>query len=253
MRRAGVAIAAVIFLAGCTTLSTPDEPYAGVMPFSANRPGLALPRGWQPWIITRTKAPTRYDLVVDPASQRIVLHAVAESAATGLKQRLDVDPLQQPIIQWHWKVETIIAAADNTDRHGDDSPARLLLFFDGDRSALSAREQMLMDTARILTGQTVPYATLMYVWENQQPVGTVIPHAVFGQLKMVVAGSGRDRLGQWKDFERNYVEDYQRAFGAAPGRLTGIGILTDTDNTGATVEAFYGDIELRASLGAKPQ
>ncbi|MFO0523724.1 MAG: DUF3047 domain-containing protein, partial [bacterium] len=101
------------------------------------------------------------------------------------------------------------------------------------------------ETARMLTGQPIPFATLMYVWENRQPPGTVIPHAVLGQVKMVVAGAGPDRLGQWKPFARNYVEDYQRAFGQAPGRLVGIGVLTDTDNTRSAVEAFYGDIELR--------
>jgi hypothetical protein len=45
--------------------------------------------------------------------------------------------------------------------------------------------------------------------------------------------------------ERNYVSDYRRAFGQEPS-LVGIGIMTDTDNTGESVEAFYGDIELRS-------
>ena len=38
------------------------------------------------------------------------------------------------------------------------------------------------------------------------------------------------------------------AFGRAPGRLIGVGILTDSDNTGAGVEAFYGDIRLLSAL-----
>jgi hypothetical protein len=101
--------------------------------------------------------------------------------------------------------------------------------------------------AEMVSGQGVPYATLVYMWENRQPVGTVIDSAHTGRVKMVVAGSGRDRLGQWKQFERDYVADYERAFGERPGRLIGIGIMTDTDNTGAEVEAFYGDIELRAA------
>jgi hypothetical protein len=58
----------------------------------------------------------------------------------------------------------------------------------------------------------------------------------------------RAMLGDWKNFERNYVEDCWRAFGRAPGRLIGVGILTDSDNTGAVVEAFYGDIRLLSLL-----
>jgi hypothetical protein len=41
---------------------------------------------------------------------------------------------------------------------------------------------------------------------------------------------------------RNVYDDYQRVFGEEPGRITAIGIMTDTDNTGANVHACYGDI-----------
>jgi Protein of unknown function (DUF3047) len=132
-----------------------------------------------------------------------------------------------------------------TDRYADDAPARLLLFFDGDADALPARERLLRDTAKLLTGQAVPYATLMYVWDSRAPVGKVVPSSHTQQVKMIVAGSGNERLGQWKVFERNYLEDYRRAFGKAPGRLIGVGVLTDTDNTGAMIDAYYGDIELK--------
>ncbi len=246
--RALLPLALVSLASGCATVDRPAPVYDDVVRFSSNRPGLEMPRGWRPWIIARTKAPTQYELVVDPSSKQVVLHATADRAASGLKQLLNVDPAARPRITWQWRVNELIDGADNTARHSDDSPARLLLFFDGDRTSLPAREQMLMETARMLTGQQVPYATLMYVWENTQPVGTVIPHAALGQLKMVVAGSGRDpRLGQWKRFERNYVEDYIRAFGQPPGKLVGIGILTDSDNTASRVESFYGDIELLRS------
>jgi hypothetical protein len=149
-------------------------------------------------------------------------------------------------VRWRWRVVDLIVGADNQDRYAEDSPVRLMLFFDGDRSALPIKEQMMMETARLLTGQELPYSTLMYIWENRFSVGTVLPNSFTSQVKMFVAGSGPDvQLGQWKDFERNYVEDYRRAFGASPGRLIGVGIMTDTDNTGERIEAFYGDIELK--------
>jgi hypothetical protein len=59
---------------------------------------------------------------------------------------------------------------------------------------------------------------------------------------MVVAASGRDRVGIWREESRNVYEDFKRAFGEAPGRITAIGIMTDTDNTGDNVHAYYGDI-----------
>jgi hypothetical protein len=47
---------------------------------------------------------------------------------------------------------------------------------------------------------------------------------------------------------QNVYEDYKRAFGEEPGRIKAIGIMTDTDNTGQSVEAYYGDIAF-LSLG----
>jgi len=248
MKRGVPVVLAAALLAGCAVAPPVPPPSAGIHPFSANQPGVELPRGWSPWIITRAKAPTRYELVVDPSTRRIVLHAVAERSATGLKQRLDVDPATRPVVQWDWRIVAPLASAELSDRHADDSPARLLLFFDGDKSTLPPRDQARMELARVLTGQPIPFATLMYVWDNHRPEGTVIPNAAFGQIKMVVAGSGSERLGQWKRFSRNYAQDYRRAFGAPPGRLVGVGVLTDTDNTESAVEAYYGDIRLQPQL-----
>lgn len=236
----------VLLLAGCATPPATVKPAAAIAPFSAGVATGGLPVGWQPLIIGRSKAPTSYRLVRDPDSQRTVLQATADASASGLRQRLDVDSATWPVVRWRWRVIDLIVGADNQDRYSEDSPVRLMFFFDGDKSALPLKEKLLLETARLLTGEDPPFATLMYVWENRFPVGTVLSNAFTTQVRMYVAGSGPDvGLGQWKVFERNYVDDYRRAFGAPPGRLIGVGIMTDTDNTGERIEAYYGDIELR--------
>jgi hypothetical protein len=239
----------LLLLAACATMREAPV-FAEVTPFSKNWPGRS-PRDWQGFAITRAKARTEYETAVDPATGRVVLAARAMHSASGLKQRLDIDPAMRPRVAWEWRVVQLIQGADNTDRDAEDAPVRLLLFFDGDHSRLPAREQMLMEMAQLVSGRKMPYATLMYIWENRQPVGTVIDSAHTGRVKMIVAGSGVDRLGQWARFERDYVEDFRRAFGEAPGRLIGVGVLTDTDNTGGTVEAYYGDIALRPAREAR--
>jgi hypothetical protein len=235
-----------LVLIGCAAIA-PSLPTTEVAAFSANPPGAGVPRHWQPLIITRAKAPTRYRLIYDEQSRAVVVHARATRSASGLRQPLDIDPVARPRVAWRWRVPDLIAGADNRDRYAEDSPVRLLLFFDGDKRRLPARDQVALEMAQMVSGESVPYATLVYMWENRQPVGTVINSAHTGRVRMVVAGSGRDRLGQWKGFERDYVADFERAFGERPGRLIGVGIMTDTDNTGAEIEAFYGDIELRGT------
>lgn len=251
MQKSALPILLAALLTGCAT-APEAPPKTDITPFSRNWAGGA-PRDWQPFILTRTKAKTEYETAVDSATGQVVLVARAQRSASGLKMRLDVDPMARPRIAWQWRVVELIDGADNTDRFADDSPVRLLLFFDGDRTRLPAREQMLLDMAQVVSGHKAPYATLMYIWENRQPAGTVIDSALTGRLKMVVAGSGADRLGQWKHFERDYVEDFQRAFGEPPGRLIGVGVLTDTDSTGGAVRAYYGDIVLRPAHGLRSE
>jgi hypothetical protein len=209
--------------------------------FSDNPPG-GLPSGWDPLIILRTKKLTEYRLVSE--RQRTVLHARAASASSGLIKHVSIDPQKQPWLKWQWKIEKLIKSADNTERTKEDSPVRIVLGFDGDKESLPFADQIMFETAKLVTGHDVPFATLMYIWENKAPVGTVIANSRTGRIKKVVAASGPDGIAQWRDFTRNVVEDYQNAFGEKPGRLIGIGVLTDTDNTGETVEAWYGDIRL---------
>jgi len=243
MRRLWV-VAVSVLLAGCAAVA-PSTPPAAVVPFSINPPDVPRPRGWDELVISRNKTPTDYRLVPDASDGTVVLRARARRSASGLKQVLDIEPQVKPKVAWCWRLTGLIEGADNQDRHAEDSPARLLLFFDGDRSRLPARDQIALDLAETLSGRPVPYATLMYIWENRQPVGTVIASAHTGRVKMVVAGSGGEDLGRWRRLERNYVADFERAFGEPPGRLVGVGIMTDTDNTGGEIEAYYGDIELR--------
>ena len=72
-------------------------------------------------------------------------------------------------VKFSWQVAQLIAAADLTDRDTDDSPVRLILAFDGDHGRLSLRNRMMFELAQAVTGETPPFATLMYVWDNKAP------------------------------------------------------------------------------------
>ena len=145
----------------------------------------------------------------------------------------------------------LIHRADNTRRATEDSPARIVIAFDGDRSKLPLDERLFADQFRMFTKQEFPYAILMYIWENRAPVGSVIENLHTSRIRMVVADSGETNLGTWRDQTRNLYEDYRRAFGEEPGRIKSVAIMTDTDNTGEEAEAFYGDITFLRSIPAR--
>jgi len=96
-------LALMVFLGGCASTPPEGQAWPDVQPFSANPAGADLPRGWQPWIINRAKTPTSYQLVEDAGTRQVVLRAVAEQSASGLKQRLDVKPADRPLIAWRWR------------------------------------------------------------------------------------------------------------------------------------------------------
>jgi hypothetical protein len=121
---------------------------------------------------------------------------------------------------------------------------RLILAFEGDRRQFSAKNTMLSDLTQALTGEPLPYATLMYVWCNHRPVGTVIVNPRTDRVRKLVVESGADHLKQWRHYQRDVRADFEKAFGEAPGALVGMAIMTDSDNTRGNVRAWYGDIRL---------
>ena len=228
-------------LAGCASVPEPAfAPSRQVTAFSLAEPNGTLPGGWQPWRLSRLKRLTSYELVDYNGS--VVVKAMSASSASGLAHPLDVDPRETPILQWRWKVPQLISGADNARKSSEDAPVRVVVSFDGDLESLPLEDRSFFDRIRALTGYQLPYATLMYIWENRAERGTIIPNPHTDRIQMVVAESGAAFTGTWKLESQNVLDDYRRAFGAEPGRIIAIAIMTDTDNTGQTVEAYYGDI-----------
>lgn len=234
---AGVALAAVL-------PATAQRMEAGplVTPFSVARPGATPPPGWEPLTFGSMKTPTKYDFV--DADGSVVVHARAEGAAGGLNFPVKFDIRSAPFVEFRWKIAKLIDGADNRVAAREDSPVRVVLGFDGDKSKLTFKEKTASMLARSATGKDLPYAQLIYIWSNGEPVGTVIENTHTRRVRMVVAAAGAANAGKWVTISRNVQEDFRRAFGEEPGTMTDVGIMTDTDNTGATVTAWYGDVAL---------
>jgi hypothetical protein len=193
------------------------------------------------------KVATQYSVV--RLSSRQTLMANASSSASMLRKDLRIEPEHLNAVNFSWQIQKLIEGADMAQRDFDDSPVRLVLAFDGDRSQFSPKNAMLSELTHALSGRPMPYATLMYVWCNQRPVDSVIQNPRTDRIRKIVVESGAGRLNQWTTYERNIRADYEKAFGETPGALIGIGIMTDSDNTRSHAQAWYGPIQLIASKG----
>ncbi len=243
--REGFLLLLLSSLAGCLSLpaAVHDRPaITSAVPNSLPLTFTAQDKSqWEP-VLLPGKLRTAFRLEKHQGRQS--LRADAERSASMLRQRLNIQPEQLGRLVFEWQVEALIADADMRQRETEDSPVRLILAFDGDRQKFSAKNAMLSELSRALTGEELPYATLMYVWSNQLPVGTVIVNPRTDRVRKIVVESGADHVKQWRHYERQIKADYEKAFGEAPGALQGLAIMTDTDNTQGQARAWYGEIRL---------
>lgn len=206
--------------------------------------------GWAHVPMSKLKKDTVYTLI--QADGRTVLHGAANGSASLFVSRFQ-SVMDTPVsISWKWKTDALVPGADNRDKKREDAPLRVMVAFDGDHATLPDVEKKRFKRAKSLSGRTPPYALLMYIWSDHLPVNTVIPSAHTSQIKMLVIGSGVQGLGQWQTVKRTLADDYRHAFGADPGPVIGVAIMTDTDNTRTKAVGEYADILMECSeAGAK--
>lgn len=213
--------------------------------------GLAAPLDWNHKTFG-DRPPTRYQPVFHDG--RPALHA--DSTGGNSSVRVAVPALAGAgygRLRFSWFVPALIDQADLKNSEVDDAVARVILLFGGDReSRFSARDHVLSELAHLISGEPLPYATLIYVWDNRYPVGTVIPNPHTSRIRHLVIESGPERLGRWVDIERDVEADYQQVFGESPGALLSIGVMTDSNNTGANAQAWFGPVTLMAGDGPTP-
>jgi hypothetical protein len=214
---------------------------------------MSVPRGWDTWLFGPTKPATQYMTIQDPLAKQVVVHAHAVRSASALLLPLDPKAPQPLRVSWSWRALGLIEGADVSEAAREDSPVRLLLGFDGDHSKLSFHDQMFAERVKLVSGQEMPYAILMYVWANHQPVETIVPNPHTGRIRMLVIESGAAHIGSWQSYSRDIAADFRRAYGEDPGPLVMVGIMTDTDNTGTIVDSDYGDIELEGRAATSSQ
>jgi hypothetical protein len=238
----------VLLLAAVASTQAPGTLLGG---FSTMRPGQPLADGWQ--VVTLPGIdPTRFELVDDGAGT--VMRATAAASAASLARGLSGDAVAGSLLTWRWRVDRVVSQGDVYSKQGDDYAARLYVMFDYPLERLSWLDRNRLRLARWLYGDQVPAAALCYVWANRTPLQVQADNAYTDRVKMVVLRNADSDVGAWATERRDIAADFRAAFGEAPPPLSGIAISADTDQTGETVTAWFGDIALLdATHGATEQ
>ncbi|NJS36808.1 MAG: DUF3047 domain-containing protein [Brachymonas sp.] len=228
-----------------SALASNDRPAEPSSASSLASTGLVLP----PWMQAANwqhqsfpgKRRTNYKAQKFQGRDALMAEANASMSVVRKKRRIAAQDLGR--VKFSWAAQELMVKADIAQRDAEDAKLRVVLVFEGDRSRFSAKNQMLSDLSQALTGEELPYATLMYVWSNQHPVGSVVHNPRTDRIRKMVVESGGMHLGQWREYERDISADFERAFGEKPGALLGVALMTDSDNTQSRIKAWYGSLQ----------
>jgi hypothetical protein len=165
---------------------------------------------------------TQYQLV-EEQDQGQVLKAYSQSAASGIFCEVTIDLTETPYLNWSWKVDNIYSENDEHSRAGDDYPVRIFVVASGGIFFWNTK-------------------AVNYVWSSNQQVDSQWESAVTKNAMMLAVRSGDKVLGQWLNEKRNIREDFSAFFGVDITEIHAIAIMSDSDNTGQSATAYYGDI-----------
>jgi hypothetical protein len=173
------------------------------------------------WVERRFAGETKYNLQSE--ARGLALHARSAATASGLYRETMVDLAVSPMLHWSWRIDEPIAGPSERSRAGDDYAARVYVVF---------------------THGPMPWQmrAINYVWSSRERVGNTWPNAFTSKAWMVAVRSGSVDAGRWQHESRDVLADYRRVFGEDPPAVSAVAIMTDTDNTGLTADAWYGDI-----------
>ena len=174
------------------------------------------------WEHKSFKGETRYQLqILDGV---MVLKADSQGAASGLFKEQRIDLEQTPFLNWSWRVANHLDGLNEQSKAGDDYAARIYVVVKGGLAFWQTK-------------------AINYVWASNTAKDTVWPNAFAGDHAMMLALRGPEApLNVWHSEKRNVQADLKRLFGEDLRTIDAVALMTDTDNSGGQVTAFYGNI-----------
>lgn len=202
------------------------------------------------WEIFRVpgKQSTRYSYVQHEG--RDAVRAVADATGSILRHRRRIEPAELGRISFSWNVPPPGAEANASLAELEDVPVRVVLAFEGDRSRFSMKNSLLSELSLLLTGEEMPFATLVYAWSRVNKPGDVVMNDRTDRIRKLVVDSGDQGYNQWLTYERDIRADYRKAFGEEPGALLSFAVFTEGERNEGKLQAFYGPLKLLPAVTA---
>lgn len=178
---------------------------------------------WTGWEAKVFKGETGYAFTFDAEKSATVLEAWSRATASGRYRRIKVDLVRTPFLNWSWKVAEPLSGVDENTKAGDDFAARLYVVVERGILGLGS-------------------LSMNYVWASQHPAGAAWPSPFTMNVRLLAVDSGTAQLNSWISHKRNVRQDFKEQFGEDIQSIDAVALMTDTDDSGKSAHAFYGEI-----------
>jgi hypothetical protein len=191
---------------------------------------------WKDVFFPKIPIHTRY--TARGSGKETFLQAESHASASLLVYRKSFDPYGHPHVSWRWKIDHTLNREDLTSKAGDDAPLRIYIAFAYDPESAGILQRIQYNTAKLIYGEYPPDSSLTYVWASHEYKDKVIISPYTSRSRIIVLEHGSGRADAWVDETVDIVADYRRVFGRDPTARASIGIMSDTDNTKDSVQAY---------------
>jgi hypothetical protein len=201
-----------------------NGPSVTLMDFASPPAVEPISSGW--WHLTFLTKPAMKISFVEKDSIK-ALRCETNASGSIFGRHTDIDLAQFPNLSWQWLVEQpVVAKAPETERKGDDHPARFLAHFRDSKNAEHYFE-IIWSNGAFKRGQ----------WKD------------IGGFQHYVANGGdakkNENTDTWFSEKVNLLELYRTATKRTDTpRLINLSVFCDTDDTGAKSIAYFGNVEL---------
>jgi len=151
------------------------------------------------------------------------LKAEAEGKASGLGKELKINLLKTPFINITWKVEKDLPGIIENSKKGHDYAARVFVVKKTGTTALSNR-------------------AINYVFSSNNSVGNNWPSPYTKKSIDYVLSTTKEHHNQWITVKANVREHFKKLHDLDVSELTGVAIMTDTDNSKLKAISYYQNI-----------
>ena len=151
------------------------------------------------------------------------IKAEAEGVGSGLGKEIEIDLNKTPFINITWKVEKDLSGIIENSKKGHDYAARVFVIKKTGATPLSNR-------------------AINYVFSSNNIIDQNWPSPYTKKSIDYVLSTTIDKTNTWVTVKANVKEDFMKLHGLDVDNISGVAIMTDTDNSKLKAISYYQNI-----------